>query len=347
MNKHGGYYGNKAVIDFSININPLGPSERVMERLKYSLKNIDKYPEIDGETARKIISRKIKIDDQNIILANGAIQLIYTFSRTMKFKNISIIQPTFNEYERAFKLSNSNIEYFKTDDDNFMIDLKRLKEHLNQKNIDCLVLCNPNNPTGIFYSSDFIKELLDILKEENIFLFIDESFIDFLEEKSAIEFINKYHIFILRSLTKFYALPGLRLGYGLAKKEIIDNLKSNIEPWSVNSLALDSVSSVINDDLYFYRTLNWLYVERDFLYKELKKIPYLHVYKTEINFFLCKLNQIKAYNLKSFLLEKGIYIRTCEDFIGLDDRYFRIAIKKQEENIFLIESLKSLDEVGE
>lgn len=265
----------------------------------------------------------------------------------MKFENISIIQPTFNEYERAFKLSNSNIEYFKTDDDNFMIDLKRLKEHLNQKNIDCLVLCNPNNPTGIFYSSDFIKELLDILKEENIFLFIDESFIDFLEEKSAIEFINKYHIFILRSLTKFYALPGLRLGYGLAKKEIIDNLKSNIEPWSVNSLALDSVSSVINDDLYFYRTLNWLYVERDFLYKELKKIPYLHVYKTEINFFLCKLNQIKAYNLKSFLLEKGIYIRTCEDFIGLDDRYFRIAIKKQEENIFLIESLKSLDEVGE
>lgn len=347
MNKHGGYHGNKDVVDFSININPLGPSERVIEKLKYSLVNIDKYPEIDGKSARKVISRKIDISNENIILGNGAIQLIYVFSRAMKFKNISIIQPTFNEYERAFKVSGSNIEYFKTNKDNFDIDLEKLEIHLDQKDIGCLVLCNPNNPTGTFYSRDFIKELLEILDKKNIFLFIDESFIDFLEERSAMEFIEKYNIFILRSLTKFYAIPGLRLGFGITNKDIIDKLKFNIEPWSVNSLVLNSVSHIINDDLYYYKTLNWLYKERDFLYSELKKISYLDVYETHTNFFLCKLKEMKSSFLQGLLIEKSICIRTCEDFIGLDDTYFRIAIKKREENIKLIKSLKSLDKVGE
>ncbi|NBI06489.1 pyridoxal phosphate-dependent aminotransferase [Senegalia massiliensis] len=347
MNKHGGYYGDGNIIDFSININPLGPSERVIESLRSSLDNIDKYPEVDGKRQREAISKKLGISSENVILGNGAIQLIYVFSRCIKFKNISIVQPTFNEYERAFSLSGSNIEYFKTDKDNFNIDLEKLKIHLDEKNIDCLVLCNPNNPTGNFYNNDFLKKLLEILDERNIFLFIDESFVDFLEEKTTIEFIDKYNIFILRSLTKFYAIPGLRLGFGISHKDIIKKMKDNIEPWAVNSLALNVVKDIIDDDLYYYKSLTWLYEERDFLYSGLKRISYLNVYKTYTNFFLCRLKNIEASTLQYLLLEKDIYIRTCEDFVGLDNTYFRIAIKRREENIFILDALKSLDEAGE
>ncbi|MBS4538561.1 threonine-phosphate decarboxylase [Clostridium sp. D2Q-11] len=346
MNKHGGYIGEEKdeVLDFSVNINPLGPSEKVVNNLKESLNDIHRYPEIDGAKSIKHIADQLKITENSIILGNGAIQLIYLFARAMNFKKILIIQPTFNEYERAFKLAGGDVEYhILYPKSNFIIDINKLKDKMYSTNPDCVVLCNPNNPTGVYFDKDFIEDLLKISKEMNSFLLLDESFVDFLEKKSAIDLIDEYDLFILRSLTKFYSIPGIRVGFGLGSEKVIKRLSKYQEPWSLNTLALKAIPDIINDHSFNKKTLEWLYEERQFMLYELKKIRYIKVFQTYTNFILCRLRKSSSYKLQDLLLKEKIYIRTCEDFNGLDNKYFRIAIKNREDNIKLLNALQTLD----
>ncbi|AFS77652.1 L-threonine-O-3-phosphate decarboxylase CobB [Gottschalkia acidurici 9a] len=343
MNKHGGYFGENKnkIIDFSVNINPLGVPNKLINRLQESLKHLERYPEIDGESGKIELSRRLNINTENIILGNGATELIYLFSRALKPKKVMIIEPTFTEYERAFKLNESEIYHFETlEKENFQINIERLLEEIEKIRPDLLVMCNPNNPTGIFTEAESMMKILNKLKEINSYLFIDESFIDFTDKKSYISFIESYPTFILRSMTKTYAIPGLRLGYGLGNKSLIEKLKKQKEPWTINSLALEAIPILLGDENYFRKTNDWYKFEKKYLKENLEKIEDIKTYESNGNFFLCKLKKSDSKVIKEYLLDKKIYIRTCEDFYGLNQEYLRLAIRTREENELLLKEIK-------
>lgn len=344
MNKHGGYFGTDVnkVVDFSVNVNPLGPSHLVIEKLKESLGDIVRYPEIDGETGRKLLSKSLDIDTREIILGNGATELIYSYAKALKPQKVLIVEPTFTEYRRALEVNGSSVYEFITDEnDDFEINIDALLSKIQEVKPDLVVICNPNNPTGTLTQKENLKSILDVLKKMQSYLFIDESFIDFIEEASCKSLIREYPLFILRSMTKFYAIPGLRLGYGLGHIDLISKLNRVKEPWTLNSLALQSLPVLLEDKDYKEKTLKWFNQEKQFLFNELSKLNNLRVFKSNSNFFLCKFLRGNVGDLKKNLLEQGIYIRTCNDFKGLDDKYFRIAIRTHEENLMLINKLRN------
>ena len=344
MNKHGGYFGDskKKIIDFSVNINPLGVPEKLKEKLKQSIENLVNYPEIDGKNGKFILSKKLNVHEQQLILGNGATELIYLYAKTFKAKKILIVEPTFTEYQRAFSLNGSSVEHFKCrEEDDFKISIELLLKQLDEFKPEVLVVCNPNNPTGIFTESGDFMKVLDRLKSMGARLFIDESFIDFTEKDSSISKIENYPIFILRSMTKIYAIPGLRLGYGLANKDIIERMNKHKEPWTINSLALDAVETLLEDEDYIKQTQKWYNDEKKYLREKLKQIDSLKLYESRANFFLCKLKTSNSRDLRDYLLNLGIYIRTCEDFYGLDDSFIRIAVRTRGENMILIKQLNN------
>ncbi len=346
MFKHGGYFGEnkKDVIDFSVNVNPLGVSDKVIKKIKSNLNEICRYPEINGDSARKLLANHLNVKDKQIILGNGATELIYLFARSIKAERILIIQPTFTEYERGFKTSGAKVyNYITKLEDNFNINIDDLLNKINDIKPDVVVVCNPNNPTGVFTEYDEFMPILDFLKRKNIYLFLDESFIDLcINNNSYIDLIEKYPIFILRSMTKFYAIPGLRLGYGIGNEIIIDMLNKFKEPWTINGLALSIVPTILQDISYEQDTRKWFLEEKEFLYNGLKKIKGISIYPSSTNFYLCKLESMSLDRFKYELLNYNIYIRMCDDFIGLDNLYFRLAVRNHNENDRLIRCINDI-----
>lgn len=343
MNKHGGYYGENRheIIDFSVNINPLGVPETLIEALKKELKEMVRYPEIDGASGKMALAQHLNLKSENIILGNGATELIYLFARSLRPEKVLIVKPTFTEYSKAFRSVGSSIyDYYTKEEKDFAIQIEELISKIDDIKPDVLVLCNPNNPTGVFTEGEKLISILEKLKETNTYLFIDESFIDFTDKASCLSLIEKYNIFILRSMTKIFAVPGLRLGYGIGSEDIISKLNQIKEPWTINSLAIKGIEILLEDSQYLKKTQQWYSEEKQYLYSELRKIQGIKVIQSETNFFLIKLLKHNSDSLKEYLLDKKIYIRSCNDFQGLSDKYIRIALRKREENIRIISEIR-------
>ncbi len=237
------------------------------------------------------------------------------------------------------------MDYVLKEADGFAIDPGHLTHFLEDEMPDTVFICNPNNPTGRVYSRDFITNLIKASPPEIAF-FIDESFIQFSDEDDLTLLIGETEgaIFLLRSLTKFYGLPGLRIGYGLGTESIITRMKLYKEPWTINTLALIAASLVSREKEYAERTKEKVDAERQSVYDELCGMRSLTVYPSGANFHLCCLQRNNALALQAFLEERGIFIRTCEDYTGLDDTIFRIAVKKKEDKRRLIKSLKEWED---
>lgn len=344
MNKHGGYQGeNEKMLDFSVNINPLGIPDGIREKLILGIAELVKYPEISGTSAIKKIAADLDVRPENVILGNGAIELIYLFARSMGPAKALIIQPTFNEYERALKLYGWEVShYILTAEDGFFINPDTLQAVIDKEKPQAVFLCNPNNPTGHAYSSAAISAMVARAAPE-ITWFLDESFLDFSNETGSLSLLKSEHraIFILKSLTKFYALPGLRIGYGVAGPVIIKKMERFKEPWTINALGLIAVTAVYDETAYAEKTKAYIKKERQRVYQELVQIDGIKVFKSDTDFHLCRLLQGTVKALQTDLEKAGMSLRTCEDFNGLDDSYFRIAIKKAEDNTKLLTFLKN------
>lgn len=344
MNKHGGYQGkNKEMVDFSVNINPLGIPEKIKKKLVEGIEEFVKYPEIAGRNVIEKLARDLDVLPEQVILGNGAIELIYLFARSNGPGRALVIQPTFNEYERALKLYGWDVDYYiLKEKDNFVIDLTKLAAVIEKIKPQTVFLCNPNNPTGIVYSTELITKLIEV-SPGKITWFLDESFMDFSNETGGLAQIKdgSQSVFILKSLTKFYALPGLRIGYGVGAAAIIKKMERFKEPWTINALGLIAAASVYDEIEYAEQTKNYIEEERQRVYNALKKIDILKVYESGTDFHLCRLFKGSASELQSALEPEGMSIRTCEDFAGLDETYFRAAIKKREENNQLLTFLEN------
>ena len=337
--------GEEKITDFSANINPLGPPPRVIKALKKNLDSIARYPNPEAVDLRKELSKYLRINPENIIAGNGAIELIHLICRTLKPQKALVVVPTFCEYEFALKSVGCKISFLTLrSDDDFGLNVKGLIAHL--KRIDLLFLCNPNNPTGQLISKADMLRIIDAAQEKGIFVVLDEVFMDFVEKAETLiyEAVKRKNLFIIRSLTKFFALPGIRIGYGVGNKKLLEKLKIHKEYWSVNALAQLAGIAALKDKEYIQRTKRLIRKERKFLYRRLSKINGLKPYPSATNFILCRLNtnKIDSKNLQEKLIQKNILIRDCSSFRSLNNRYIRIAVRTRKENLCLVDSLLNI-----
>ena len=330
----------KDIIDFSSNVNP-----HIISNLgKYVLEGLEKsrsYPDINYTNLRNNISDYINVDSELIIPGNGATEIIYLLMKSIK-KRIAILNPTFSEYGRGAKLNNLEvIDFHLKEENNFSIDLDEIQNNMDR--FDSLFVCNPNNPNGKVKD---LNELLDLMIENDKLLIVDETFMEFVGEEEKYSLIGRINqtenLFILKAVTKFFGMPGLRLGYGVtSNKQIIKNIYEYKEPWTINSFAENLSNYLFKDKDYISSSKEYYVGERKFMLQELRNIPKLKVYDTDTNFVLMKLEDGESNSLKLELFEKyNILIRDASNFIGLDKGYFRVAIKGHEDNKALIEALK-------
>lgn len=330
------------IIDFSSNINP-----NVIPNLEqYILEGLNKcksYPDINYTKLRRNIGNYINVNPQYIIPGNGATEIIYLLMKTIE-KRLAILNPTFSEYERGAKLNNLElINFMLNKDDEFSVNLEEIEANIDS--FDSLFICNPNNPNGKVKN---IEELLKLIIKNNKLLIVDETFMEFVHEEenySLIKYVERYkNIFIIKAVTKFFGMPGIRLGYGVtSNKKLIDGIYRYKEPWTVNSFA-DTLSNYIFKDYEYIESSKEYYLkERSYMMNELMKIEKIHVYDTDTNFILIKLKNMTAEELKFKLFkESNILIRNASNFIGLDENYIRIAIKNHDENLLILKELNKL-----
>ncbi len=338
----------RAIVDFSVNINPLGISDKIKNSIARSINEITYYPDPESKYLKKSLAGYHGLSPCNFLAGNGSNELIHLIPRALKAKTVLIPVPTFSEYEYAARANNANCLFVKSaEKDNFKIDISGLIRLIPKA--DIVFLCNPNNPSGFALSRKEILSLLKACKRSNAMLVVDEAFVDFAASKDDIamdeESAGSKNLLVLRSLTKLFVLPGLRMGYAVGHKETIERLSRHIYPWNVNTLAQIISAEVVEDEGYIRHTKKLVMKEKAYLYCNLNKTRGIKAYPSDANFFLCSLNDSKiksAAALTKKLMRQKILIRNCDNFRGLDERFFRIAVKKREDNEKLVSALKGV-----
>lgn len=354
MDLHGGNIykleriGKKNILDYSSNINPFGIPQKFIDKVKENFEALTRYPDPDYIELREKIAIHSYLKLDNVIVGNGATEILFLYMRAMKPKKVLLLAPCFAEYKRALDSVHAEIEYFELEEEkDFAVDIENLINRIKSGMYDLVLLCNPNNPTGKFIDLKELYKLKKCIEEKNINLFIDEAFIEFVDnwrERTAVLLKSK-NIFIMRAFTKFFAIPGLRLGYGLSyNEEILEKMWVEKEPWSVNGFANLAGLSMLDDKEYIEKTEKWIAKEKKFMYEELSTFQNIKVYKTECNFILIKLFNMSSQNLREQMIEKNILVRDASNFKFLDYRFVRLAIKDRESNLKLLEKLSEIVE---
>jgi threonine-phosphate decarboxylase len=332
------------ILDFSASINPLGPAPGVREKVAAAFGRLVHYPDSDCAELREALAQHHGLTSENICVANGSTELIYLLPRLAEGKRALVIAPPFSEYARALTRDGWETDYLVlASADGFTLPLERLGEAL-RKGYELLILGNPGNPTGRLYPLPEVEALYRLCHAAGCFLVLDEAFMDFCEEGSARHFTTgREGILVLRSLTKFYAVPGLRLGYAIGSPEIIARLAMLREPWSVNTLAQAAGLASLADADYAAATLKIIAAERAHLTAGLAAIPGLHPFPAAANYILVECVPAReSGELAERLLAERILIRCCGSFVGLDHHFFRVAVRTRKENDRLLAALAAV-----
>ena len=352
MNRHGGnVHGwvhaagvpREDIIDFSASINPLGTPREVLRAVRARLYDIEHYPDPDSIELRNKLSATFGLDPTVILCGNGCTELIYLLPRALSLRKVLVAQPTFNEYERACIGARPDctvVPYPLRPRDDFDIDPVAVLGEAARVNADAVFLCNPNNPTGRIVERDTMKEAAAYAADQKTYLIIDESFIEFTTAGSVIGLTaDNPYIIVLRSMTKFYALPGLRLGWGVFPSRAARDLDAIREPWSVNTLAQAAGVAALSLTAHSERTHAFLAREKKRLerYFETLGIDYI---PSRTNYYL--LRSPHSPHIVAGLREQNILIRDCSNFNGLDESYVRVAVRSKRENDILLERMASL-----
>lgn len=351
------------VVDFSANINPLGPSQRGLDALNAQLRYISHYPDATNDDVLNAIADTYGMDKHQITVGNGAAELLYAICRLPGYTGAFVPAPGFSEYKEALEASKipvRDIFYRPREDDNgkpyFEVPYLALEtfaaELKGQDGRIIVFLGNPNNPDCTLLDKDHIRTVASMLKDANSLLVIDESFIDFVgndplqdNEHSMRSLVNEFdNIIVVHSFTKFYAVPGLRIGAAFANETLITQLQQYIPSWSVNTLAQAYTKSALNDVDYIKRTKQELNDERAFMYNALDAIEGITVYPPSANFMLFQVNQegITANYINEELKKYNMIVRNCDSYVGLTNHWVRIAIKDHDTNIKLVDKLTDI-----
>ena len=330
------------VIDFSANINPLGIPSSIKKAITKALDCADRYPEPEYRELRNGLALFYGVGPNELLPDNGSISLIYLIPRALGLRRPLVPVPAFSEYEKSLRLNNCRPLFVKPKAD-LGLDAENIIKQL--KNADSLYLCNPNNPTGLMLAKEDLIRIIKKAEAKKITVVLDEVFIEFTDasQKNTClrEAVKSKNLIILRSLTKYFALAGLRLGAAIAHRDTILGLKKYQPPWAVNSLAVAAAGEFIKDKKYIHNSYRLIARERGFLYSSLAALSSLQVWKPSANFIFCQIKDRKINSgiLRDSLARKGVLIRDCSNFRGLNNRFFRVAVRTRPENLKLLESL--------
>lgn len=335
--EHGGQVYNAAGnllgdwLDFSANINPLGLSEKLLHTLTENLRGVVNYPDPNAAELKRAISRRYDVPEKNLVVLNGAAEFFYLYLNVMRPARVVIPVPSFSEYERAARAANCDVKYFFTNAaENFSLYVENLDVNFS----DCVIIGRPNNPTGNLISTEKILQLAEVAS-----VIVDESFIDFLDVESIRKFASE-KISVVQSLTKIFAIPGLRLGFAVVEENLARRLNLSKDVWNVNFLAQKAGAAALSDEDFLRRTRAWLEVEKKFFVEQLNNLRGVKVFSPTVNFVLFKHEQ--AEKILAELRREKILLRSCANFVGLDKSYLRSAIRSREENLKLFNALEKI-----
>lgn len=353
MNFHGGYHGtDPKVVDFSVNIPPIEPPRGYRELMIRTMDQLNEYPSIEGDKVKRAIADYHGIEENQILVGNGAIELIYAAARSCSGKRVLLLTPTFNEYERAFEHAFckviKQVTFPKMSEKSWS---KLLLETVEKNDIDVVVLCNPNNPTGDLIGGECLREtVIKTQNKKSVQWIFDESFMEFVDEdklascEKAIKDLlkEKKPILVLRSLTKAFALPGVRMGYGFGSYQWIHEIHQVKEPWTMNTFALDLIPFLLKDKSYLKELKRWTRHHREIMIEMLKPLELegIKIFQGEANFILIHVPDVKSDQLINKLIQKKIYIRPCLDFEGLGEHFYRITVRPIQDIKKLMNALK-------
>ncbi len=329
----------KKFIDFSANINPCGPPYAVKENWNHFFQEITVYPDPFAMKLKEIIAIKEQIPVESLLIGNGGAELITLVARMLARKKVLIVQPSFSEYETACRVNHCEILYYQLKDSEFELNFTDIRSRI--ASADALFLCNPNNPTGIQFPAQAVISIIEECEKQNCIVILDEAFYDFLQEyQSFISYIHRFsNLIVIRSMTKMFAIPGIRLGYLAAPANILEKLRPLQPHWSVNTLALLVGEICLADEAFVHRTRDFIDQERKRLFDFYHRHQFI-VSPSKVNFYLLRDPLIREpFMLFKFLLNEGIVPRHTFNFPGLDGRWLRFAIKSEEENSRLMEVL--------
>jgi threonine-phosphate decarboxylase len=331
------------MLDFSASINPLDPPPSARDAFIKSYGEISRYPDPYGEKLKEALGEHHGMSSSEVLLGNGSTQLIYLLCAALRPRKALVVGPAFSEYANALVLAGASVrQLILTSDDGFQFSMDRFMAAWD-KDCDIVFLPRPNSVTGQLVSRVEIEKIAGAALGRKRFVVVDEAFIDFVEAESVKTMVRQNpYLIVLRSLTKYYALPGLRLGYVLAETSNVAQLAAYQEPWSVNGPALSVARACLKDACFTMKTERWLGNERRFLSQKLAGLAGFRPLASQTNFLLVKIdaNGLDALQLRSFLSRKKILIRACDSFGGLGTDYFRIAVRRRKDNLRLLAALK-------
>ncbi|MFA4828118.1 MAG: threonine-phosphate decarboxylase CobD [Thermodesulfovibrionales bacterium] len=334
----------KEVVDFSASINPLGISKKVKSALIKNIRYLINYPDPDATELRQHLSKHYHINVDSILCGNGSTELIYLIPRALKPEKVLIPQPTFSEYERACRTASYKLQvtsYKLKQENNFEIDTDAFIKAM--KGCDMAFLCNPNNPTGRLLKRAAMLKIAGAAKKLRCYLVVDEAFIDFCPKDSVVnEVCDNPYLIVLRSMTKFYALTGLRIGYGVFHQSVIKKIISYKEPWTVNTIAQRAGVVAMSDIEYRDKTFSVIKQEKKFMEDSFGKLRIDYI-PSAVNYYLIRLNN--AGEVIHSLSDKEILVRDCSNFAGLNRKYIRIAVKSRKDNMRLLKELSNFLDV--
>jgi threonine-phosphate decarboxylase len=342
----------RKIIDFSAPVNPLGVSKKIKAELRKQLKHLHSYPDPDAKRLRKRLAQHHGIDPETILCGNGSTDLVYLIARILKPARVFISAPAFSVYERACRTCcDPEIIYScSLEENNFDMDIDAFVTAA-ERNFSpseevpgsipaargMIFLCNPNYPTGRLIERDNVRKIAESVKGLECYFVVDEAFIDFCADDSVIRDVaDNPYLIVLRSMSPFYALSGLRIGYGVFHRRLIGNLMEHREPWTVNSLAQRAAVTALKDKVYSRDSFRTICEEKRFLEKNFRKLG-IKFFPSAANFYLLKMNNAGEISLQ--LKRKGILLKDCSCLRGLDSTYLGVAVKSHLENALFVKEL--------
>ncbi|MBI1820999.1 MAG: threonine-phosphate decarboxylase [Nitrospirae bacterium] len=323
---------SEEVIDFSTNVNPLGIPPSALKAFENSFKEVGAYPDSQSRTLLRKASAHYALSSTEILAGNGTTEFIFLIPRVFPVSSVLIFSPTYSDYETSAKLAGCQVHFGGSNLRPSIHDFHSiLLEHRGK--VKLVFLCNPNNPTGVCFSAEQVRWLIQ--RHPSFLFVVDEAYIDFVNAPAAslLNFPLEKNVIVLKSLTKIFNIPGLRLGFAFASEALIQKLEHFKEPWTVNTPAQKVGEALLDEKSFLDETRIFVEKSKAGLFHLLNQFKELEPFTSEANYFLIRLvGELKAEALKRDLLKEKILIRSCHQWRGLGPDFFRIAVKKEEDH---------------
>ncbi len=349
MLRHGGNLTNSArvsglapeqILDFSANINPLGPPEWLRSVVSSALGSVVHYPDPECSGLVEAVAARYEVRPDQVLVGNGSTEILHLLPRSLDVSRAVICVPTYTDYELSATLAGLEVtRIFLQENEGFQLHLPRLASRM--RGDELVFLCRPNNPTGLLFDAEALRGIA--AKFPSAIFVVDEAFGDFVDGMDSMTRERPDNVVVLLSLTKIFAIPGLRLGCAIADHRVVEGVR-RIQPyWSVNTVAQAVGEAALKDTQYRERSREFVRETRQNLVADLNAIPHVKAYQGTANFLLARIEHkdMDATILAERMLRDGIAIRVCENFDGLDKRFFRVAVRTTRENLRMCDAIRS------